>query len=152
MEAAVVFPVLIIIMYGVWEVGRLIQVKQVMTNAAREGARAASGAYVSGAPVTVTTVQNSVKNYMTAAGFPSAAVNGATIQLINQSGNVWTNPSDAKPLDAFQVLLTIPEGPPFESLKLGPFNRLTNVRQIAVAVTWQSSTDELITVSNQLPF
>jgi hypothetical protein len=130
----------------------LIQIKQVMTNAAREGARAASGAYVDGVPVTVSGVQSTVRNYMTAAGLPTAAVTGASIELINQSGNTWTNPSDAKPLDAFQVVVTIPQGAPFESLKLGPFNRITDVRQIAVAVTWQSSTDELITVSNQLPF
>lgn len=151
-EAAVVLPVLIIMMYGVWEVGRLTQVKQVMTNAAREGARTASGAYVDGVPVSLTTVQTSVRDYLRTAGFPTAAVNGAQIQLLNMSGNAWTHPSDAQPLDPFQVVVTIPEGDPFESLKLGAFNRLTNVRQIAVSVSWQSASDSLIVIDSQLPF
>ena len=51
-EAAVVLPVLIIVMFGMWEVGRLIQVNQIVTNAAREGARLAAGGYVNGTPVT----------------------------------------------------------------------------------------------------
>lgn len=139
-------------MFGIWEVGRLIQVKQIMTNAAREGARSASGAYVDGTPVSVDAVKATVRNYMTAAGLPSAAVSGAVIQLVNQSGNDWTNPSDAQPLDAFQVTVTIPGGAPFDSLMLGPFNKLTDVNQIAVAVNWQSSTDEQITVGSQLPY
>jgi Flp pilus assembly protein TadG len=151
-EAAVVMPVLIIVMYGVWEVGRLIQVKQIMTNAAREGARTASGAYVDGTPVSTSTVQTAVRDYMRTAGLPLAAVNGAQIELLNQSGNAWTHPSDAQPLDPFQVLVTIPQGAAFESLKLGAFNRLTNVRQIAVAVNWQSASDSLIVIGNQLPY
>ncbi|MBL9123838.1 MAG: pilus assembly protein [Planctomycetaceae bacterium] len=152
MEAAAVMPVLIIVMFGIWEVGRLIQIKQVLTNAAREGARTASGAYVNGTPVTVNTVQSAVKNYLTSAGMPTAAVNGATIELINQSPNSWTNPSDAKPLDSFDVKITIPEGTAFESLKLGAFKRLTNVRSMSVTVNWQSASDSLIVVGNDLPF
>lgn len=145
-------PVLIVLMFGIWEVGRLIQVKQILTNAAREGARTASGAYINGTPVTVNTVQTAVRNYMTSAGLPTAAVSGATIQLVNQSQNSWTNPSDALPLDSFDVNVTIPAGPAFESLKLGSFNRVTNVRQIAVSVNWQSASDTLIVVGNTLPF
>lgn len=151
-EAAVVLPVLIVIMFGVWEVGRMIQVKQILTNAAREGARTASGAYINGAPVTVSTVQTSVRNYLRSAGLPTAAVNGAAIELINRSNNTWTNPSDASPLDSFDVKVTIPEGAPYESLRMGTFNRLTNVRQIAATVNWQSSSDTLIVVSNTLPY
>lgn len=151
-EAAAVLPVLIIVMFGIWEVGRLIQIKQILTNAAREGARTASGAYVNGTPVTVSTVQTSVRNYLTSAGLPSAAVTGATIQLVNKSTNTWVNPSDALPLDSFDVTVTIPSGSPFESLKLGTFNRITNVRSIAVTVNWQSASDSLIVVGNTLPY
>ena len=59
-EAAVVLPLLLILMLGVWEVGRMIQVQQVLVNAAREGARLAGGGYVNGTPVTATMVQQAV--------------------------------------------------------------------------------------------
>ena len=72
-EAAVTLPVLIIVMFGMWEVGRLIQVNQVVNNAAREGARLAAGGYVDGTPVTVTMVQQAVRDYLSASGLPTAA-------------------------------------------------------------------------------
>ena len=41
-EFALVLPVLVTLMVGLWEVGRIIQVQQVLSNAAREGARVAA--------------------------------------------------------------------------------------------------------------
>jgi Flp pilus assembly protein TadG len=40
-EAAIIVPLVLLIMVGIFEVGRLYQTYQVLTNAAREGARAA---------------------------------------------------------------------------------------------------------------
>ena len=42
-EAAMTLPLLLTLMLGVWEVGRMIQVQQILVNAAREGARLAGG-------------------------------------------------------------------------------------------------------------
>jgi Flp pilus assembly protein TadG len=45
---AVVLPVLLLFLVGLWEVGRVVMVMQIMDNAAREGARlAASGCWTS---------------------------------------------------------------------------------------------------------
>jgi Flp pilus assembly protein TadG len=41
LEAAIITPVVLLIMVGIFEVGRAYQTWQVLTNAAREGARAA---------------------------------------------------------------------------------------------------------------
>ena len=41
LEAALIVPVVLLIMVGIFEVGRAYQTYQVLTNAAREGARAA---------------------------------------------------------------------------------------------------------------
>src|SRR6516165_2829239 len=41
-EAALVLPLLFILLFGVWETSRMIQVAQAVSNAAREGARQAS--------------------------------------------------------------------------------------------------------------
>src|SRR6185295_6048676 len=80
-EAAVILPLALILMLGTWEVGRFVHVEQIMNNAAREGARVAAGGYINGTAVTVATVQQSVKDYLTAAGFPSAAVTNAQVTL-----------------------------------------------------------------------
>src|SRR5437016_2897541 len=41
-ELAFMMPFLLILLLGVWEVGRLIEVQQILNDAAREGARLAS--------------------------------------------------------------------------------------------------------------
>jgi Flp pilus assembly protein TadG len=151
-EAAFVLPVLLILMLGIWDVGRLIQVNQIMNNSAREGARFAAGGYVNGTPVTVAMVQQAVKDYLTAAGLPSAAANGAQVSLICQASPSWTNPSDALPLDKFKVQVVIPAGSAFNSLRWSLVAKLTNVTQMTSTVNWQSLNNSKIVVSATLPF
>ena len=74
-------------MLGVWEVGRFIDISMVVQDAARRGARMAAGGVSGGTNVTVAMVQQAVQNYLTAAGFPSAAATGAQVTLTNLSGN-----------------------------------------------------------------
>lgn len=150
-EAAFVLPVVIVLMMGTWEVGRLVQVDEIVSNASREGARLAAGGASNGTTVTVAMVQQAVRDYMTAAGLPSAAVSGATITLTNLSANTWTDPSDAQPMDQFRVTVTIPSGTAFNSLRLGMVNSLTGVNQISVQTDWVSANDSQITVSASLP-
>src|SRR6266568_6114982 len=38
-EFSVVLPILVTLLLGIWEIGRMVQVKQIIDNAAREGAR-----------------------------------------------------------------------------------------------------------------
>ena len=151
-EAAVVMPFLIITMFGMWEVGRLIQVNQVVVNSAREGARLAAGAYVNGTPVTNAMVQQAVRDYMRASGLPAAAYNGATITLTCLASPSWVNPSDALPLDRFTVQVTIPTGAAFNSMLWSLVTRLSSVNQMSVTVSWVSCTDAKIAVSTQLPY
>ena len=151
-EAAVTLPVLIIVMFGMWEVGRLIQVNQVVNNAAREGARLAAGGYVDGTPVTVTMVQQAVRDYLSASGIPTAASAGATVTLTCLATPTWVNPSDALPLDAFTVQVTIPAGAAFDSLTWSTVTRFTGVTQMSTTVTWRSLNDVKISVDAALPF
>jgi Flp pilus assembly protein TadG len=151
-EAAVIMPFLIIAMFGMWEVGRLIQVNQIVVNSAREGARLAAGAYVNGTPVTSAMVQQAVRDYMRASGLPAAAYNGATITLTCLASPNWVNPSDALPLDRFTVQVTIPTGAAFNSMLWSLIYRLSSVNQMSVTVSWVSCTDAKIAVSTQLPY
>ena len=150
-EAAIVMPVVITLMLGIWEVGRLTQMNQILTNACREGARTAAGGSINGVGVTVATVQQAVKDYMTAAGVPSAAVSNAQIAVVNLSGNSWTDPCDAKPLDKYKVTLTIPAGAAFDSLRLNALTSVTGVTNMYVEATWFSTVDSAVSVDAALP-
>src|SRR5688500_15034384 len=94
-EAAVTLPVLITLLLGVWEVGRMLQINATLTNAGREAARMAAGGVFNGQPVTVAMIEQQVKDYLTAAGFPAAAADGTIVTVTNLSGSSWTDPCDA---------------------------------------------------------
>jgi Flp pilus assembly protein TadG len=151
-EAAFVLPIILSLMLGVWEVGRMIQVSQIMENAAREGARVAAGGYVNGTAVTVSTVQTAVQNYLSAAGLPSAAATGAQVSVNCLATLSWTDPYLAQPLDPFKVTVTIPAGAPFDSLRWNLLNKITSANQLSASVYWQSANNSQVTVSTTLPY
>lgn len=151
-EAAVILPLLLTMMLGVWEVGRMIQICQILDNAAREGCRLAAGGYVNGTAVTASMVQTEVQNYLTAAGLPSTAVNGAQITLTCLATTTWTDPYEAQPLDPFSVTVTIPAGAPFNSLRWNLLNKITSVTQLSQTVYWQSANNSQVTVNMTLPY
>ena len=68
LEAAVTIPIILLISVGIFEFGRAYQTWQVLTNAAREGARVA---IISG--TTDEQVANAVRNYMSIGGLQNAA-------------------------------------------------------------------------------
>jgi Flp pilus assembly protein TadG len=106
-EFAFVLPLILLpVIFGVWEVGRLIQIQQAVSNAAREGARAAStGQY------TNSQVQTVVTNYLTNAGISTASVT-PTVTNLTRGGDV-SSPTlgqggTAKQLDSLQVTVSVP--------------------------------------------
>ena len=150
-EAAVVLPVLLIMMLGIWEVGRIIQLQQVISNSAREGARLAAAGKLNGTDVTTSMVQQAVRDYLTTSGFASAAVSGAVITITPISAS-WTEPSQAAPLDLFRVSVQIPSGPAFESLRWSFLGRLTPVTQITGQAVWRSLNNSEVTINTALPY
>jgi Flp pilus assembly protein TadG len=69
-ELAILLPlVLVPLLFGIWEVGRLVQIQQIVANAAREGGRQAStGKY------TETDIRDDIKAYLTNAGLVTTGV------------------------------------------------------------------------------
>jgi Flp pilus assembly protein TadG len=97
-EFAFLAPPLLILLVGIWEIGRLIEVQQMMVNAAREGGRqAATG------QLTNTQVQQVVTQYLQVAGLPTTNVN-VTVTDLTTAVDV----SQAQYLDRLQVTATIP--------------------------------------------
>jgi Flp pilus assembly protein TadG len=106
-EFAVILPIILLpVIFGVWEVGRLIQVQQAVNNAVREGARAAStGQYTNAQVKTV------VLNYLTNAGISTTGVT-PTVTNETRGGDV-SSPTlgqggTVKQLDSLQITVSVP--------------------------------------------
>lgn len=134
-------------MLGMWEVGRMIQVSQILANAAREGARYAAAGSMNGTPITVAMVQQTVTDYLTASGLPAAAVSTSATTLSNQSSHTWTNPCDAQPMDRFTVTVMIS----LDNLQWCVL-KITGVSYLESSVTWVSLVDSQVNVNTQLPY
>ena len=110
-EFALISPLMVTMLLGLWELGRAIQVFQIVSNAAREGARQAASA-----KYTKAQVQQSVFDYLVngnvqmhdtlAASSVTLANTNATITVSNltSGGEVF----DAKQLDRMQVVVSVP--------------------------------------------
>jgi Flp pilus assembly protein TadG len=117
-ETAMVLPLLLLIMVGIFEIGRAYQTWQVLTNAAREGARASIIPNTSAGTVTAT-----VRNYMANGQLSKSAT--ATVN-VDQAATMTVN---GVPVNASLVTVDYP----FDFIILQPIARLvvpgTNVGQ-----------------------
>ena len=77
MEFCFCLPLLIALIYGLWEVGRVVEVQQVVYNAAREGARDASTGHAN-----LQAVATNLTLYLQS-GEPTAFGSGHTTSLIS---------------------------------------------------------------------
>jgi Flp pilus assembly protein TadG len=113
LETAITLPIILLISVGIFEFGRAYQTWQVLTNAAREGARVAVIAGTSEAQI-----KQAVKDY---AGIGNLAVADGHI-AINQSValGTWTGS---------EVTISFP----FNFMMLGPIARLVNPSSTAGA-------------------
>ena len=75
LEAAITVPIILLISVGIFEFGRAYQTWQVLSNAAREGARMAVFTASTDADVTAR-----VRNYMQAGSLPNYATANVTVQ------------------------------------------------------------------------
>ncbi len=98
-EFAVVLPILLTFVLGVLEVGRFIQVYEILNAAAREGARQASTGQMTNAQVIA-----AVTGCVQASGLPTAQLN-VTVQDLTNAG---TDVSQATILDNLQVTVSLP--------------------------------------------
>ena len=121
-ETAITIPIVLLIAVGIFEFGRAYQTQQVLTNAAREGARQAILEGVSDAQVTTT-----VRKYMSGGGLkPVDPVINRTISF---------NPAGGCPC-ASQVTINYP----FTFIVLQPVARLVRrTSTVGAPITMQAS-------------
>jgi len=106
-ETAITIPLILLICVGIFEFGRAYQTSQVLTNAAREGARIAILAGVSDADVRTT-----VRGYMASGRLPNAATADVNI---NRNVAMGSN-------TASQITVNYP----FQFIVLNPVVRLVS--------------------------
>jgi len=121
LETAITLPLILLISVGIFEFGRAYQTWQVLTNAAREGARIAVLP-----DYTDTDVNNAVRNYMTSGRLTNAST--ATITIVR------TVPFGAA--TASRVTVNYP----FQFMVIGPVARLVRRSStVGAPLTMQSS-------------
>jgi len=151
-----VLPVLI----GVWEVGRMIEVQQVLANSARDGARLAAQGYtvnLTGSPTEIMAssgtpnVHDAVYQYLVAAGFSNLSSTDVSVTFkfltADSSGNFPTDPYQGVKGELFSVSVSIP----WDKVKWVNLGIL-NPKTLSYTVTWQMLVDDPFPrVGNTLP-
>jgi Flp pilus assembly protein TadG len=175
-ELALVTMMFIIpMLIGIWEVGRLVQVQQIVSNSTREGARIAAQGYTittSGTTVQIMTstgtinVQNTIYTYLYGAGLTNLQPSDVTVTFTfntprtvayiplasDPAGTSWpagsypTDPCYGDKGEVFTITASIPWSQ-VQWVNLGIVNPTT----VSFTVTWQMLLDDQFTVNDQLP-
>ena len=148
-EFAFVFPLLFLLILGVWELGRVIQVQQVMLSSARDGARLASQANIvtpSGDYVQITRAQviQSVQNSLIGHGITNFA--GATFDFSFLDGVSTREPYQGLKNERFKVRVVIP----YANVRWTNLS-LLNPQTVTVELTWRMLVDDPFTLNTSLP-
>ncbi|HEY1187225.1 MAG TPA: TadE/TadG family type IV pilus assembly protein [Gemmata sp.] len=175
-ELAFVFMLFVIpLMFGIWEVGRLVQVQQIVSNAAREGARLSAQAYTinsSGTPTQIkvstgsVNVHDAVYAYLYAAGLTNLKPADVTVtfQFLSSRTTDYV-PLSTDPAGTSYVAGSTPPEPCYGEKGMLftvtvsiPWSKvrwinagLINPTNVTFTVTWQMLTDDRFTVSATLP-
>jgi Flp pilus assembly protein TadG len=138
-ELAVVLPLLVLLLLGIWEVGRLVEAQQLLSNAAREGGRQASTG-----KKTTAEVQQDVLNYLAKAGVNTT---GATVTVTNLTDSTRSDPTTAQQMDQLQITVTLP----FDNVRWALVNHIVSGTTLTGSATWYSMRDLPLNVSNVIP-
>jgi Flp pilus assembly protein TadG len=170
-EFALILPLIVWILFGLWEVGRITEVEEVMTNSAREAGRDASLGQED-----LKTVATNLATYLQAAE-PSAFAQGHATNMIapvvtmpaNTTGyTCWdtvanrelftitftdlthtsvTEPTGMSQLDIFRVGVQVP----YTNVGWLPTPYLTGLTRLNSSVTWTAMVDSPFTIAPSLP-
>src|SRR5262245_51450286 len=138
-EFGITAPLLVTLLLGIWEVGRLVQVQQLTNNAAREAGRQASTG-----KRTADEVKQAALNYLTRAGINTA---GATVTLTNITEATRADPTAANQMDRFRITLNLP----FDNVRWVLLDQVTGVRTLSASADWFSMKDRPLVVGTTVP-
>ncbi|MFL5339652.1 MAG: TadE/TadG family type IV pilus assembly protein [Gemmataceae bacterium] len=150
-EAALVVPVIVLLLLGLWEIGRMANVSQIMNHATREAGRQASTGYNS-----YDQIKTIVSNDLTQAGLSN--LNGLTLQITNLTtgdtgpGTHGINihdydPTNAKQNDQLEVMISLP----YENVRWGPRLLTSSVSRINTRTIWVCLKDQSFPTNVTVP-
>lgn len=129
-EATVTLPLIVILLIGILEVGRMLDAQVILENAVREGSRQAAGGVY-----TNSQAQQVVLNYMSNAGLSTSAANVTVSDLTNPG----TDCSAANENDELEVTVTVP----FSSIQWCAAHLVTNSStQLSASAIWFSARNQ----------
>jgi Flp pilus assembly protein TadG len=129
-EFAAVLPLILTLLLGIWEVGRLIEIQQYMENATREGARQAATGQLTDAQVQQVVIQT-----LAAEGLTTTDVVVTVKDLTTPANDV----SAANYLDQIQITATIP----YADVKFSLISLVTTPGQLITSqVQWITMVDK----------
>jgi len=127
-ELAAVLPFLVAAWLGVVEVVRMVQVRQILSNAAREGGRQASTGQIQDSEVAQV-----VRDYVAGAGLPVANLSVDVSNLTSAADS-----TQARQLDQLRVVV----GLPYRDVRLVNSNLLVDASAVVTSrATWFSLKD-----------
>ena len=138
-EVAVVLPILLTILLGLLELARLVEVRQVIGNSAREAGRQASTGQK-----TTAEVQQIALRYLQESGLDTS---GAAVTVTNLTSSSRSDPATAKQLDRMRIVVTIP----FDDVRWIVLGNLTNASEVRAESVWTSMQDLPVVVSGTIP-
>ena len=142
-ELALVMPLIVTVLLGILEMGRTVQVMQVLDNAAREGARQASTS-----TATLAQIKTNVQSYIQNAEPSITDFTGYDLQYANITSPTVTDPTAANQLDRFTMTVVLP----FDNIRwtwTGQFMRPGTTLQ--ATVNWYSLRDLPVQITTSLP-
>ena len=170
-EFALCFPLMLTLMSGLWEVGRITEVQGVMWNSSREGARDASMGQAN-----LSAVAANILLYLQNAeptAFPSGHTTSWISPVITLPANTYgytcwdnttnkelftmtfidytntsiTDPTGMSQLDRFEITVQVP----YASIAWSPLAQITGMTRLSVAMDWVSMVDSPFQVPSSLP-
>lgn len=139
-ELAVCLPFLLIIVFGIWEIGRMVQAQQLVSNATREGGRQAAAGLSDS-----TAVRQFVVNYLNMNGLTGVTLNDVTLTNITDASR--SDPTTAEQLDQFRITVTVS----YASIRWSTVAQLTPTSTLTASADWYSMRDLPVTVSSTIP-
>jgi Flp pilus assembly protein TadG len=139
-ELAVCFPFMLILLAGIWEVGRMVSVSQVISNAARE-----AGREVAAGQASVSTIQQNVVNYCKMNGLTGVTTGMVTIENVTDASR--NDPATCNQLDQWRVTITVP----YSVIRWSTIAQITPTTDVVATADWYSMRDSPVVVNAAIP-
>ena len=160
-EFAVVLPLLLLLLIGIWELGRIIHVQLVLNGGARDGARLAAQANIVNATGNATrirfnsgtpNIEGAVRAYLQAAGITDLTGLVIELQFVEAAsggpapGSTAADPYTGVKNQRFRVRITLP----YANVRWTTLS-LINPTTLTAEAYWQCLVDDPFTVNTTLP-